>query len=70
MEDIAHSIYSSNWYYFSLKLMKNILFVMMRSQQPVQLLAGRFFVITIETYMTILKSSLSYLSVLRIMMDA
>jgi len=70
MEDIAHSIYSSNWYCFPLKLMKNVLFVMMRSQQPVQLLAGRFFVITIETYMTILKSSLSYLSVLRIMMDA
>ncbi|KYM88887.1 Odorant receptor 2a [Atta colombica] len=65
MEDIAHSIYSCNWYYFPLKLMRNVLFVIMRSQQPVQLLAGRFVVVTIETYMSILKNSFSYLSVLR-----
>ncbi|KAG5324313.1 OR13A protein, partial [Pseudoatta argentina] len=65
MEDIAHSIYSFNWYYFPLKLMRNVLFVIMRSQQPVQLLAGRFVVVTIETYMSILKNSFSYLSVLR-----
>ncbi|KAG5343729.1 OR2A protein, partial [Acromyrmex charruanus] len=70
MEDIAQSIYSCNWYCFPLKLMRNVLFVIMRSQQPVQLLAGRFFVVTIETYMAILKSSLSYLSVLRVMVDS
>ncbi|XP_025987226.2 uncharacterized protein LOC113003170 isoform X1 [Solenopsis invicta] len=69
MEDIADSIYSSNWYCLSTKLMRNVLFVTMRSQQPVQLLAGKFFIINIRTYMTILKSSLSYLSVLRVMMD-
>ncbi|EGI58733.1 Putative odorant receptor 13a, partial [Acromyrmex echinatior] len=65
MEDIAHSIYSCNWYYFPLKLMRNVLFVIMRSQQPVQLLAGKCVVVTIETYMSILKNSFSYLSVLR-----
>lgn len=69
MEEIAHSIYSCSWYDFPLKLMRNILFVTMRSQQPVQLLAGRFFVVNIKSYMTILKSSLSYLSVLRVMVD-
>jgi len=70
MEDIAHSIYCCNWYRFSLKLMRNVLFVIMRSQEPVQLLAGKFLVVNIETYMSILKSSLSYLSVLRVMVDA
>ncbi|KAG5335960.1 OR2A protein, partial [Acromyrmex heyeri] len=69
MEQIAHSIYSSNWYYLPNKLMRNVLLVIMRSQQPVQLLAGRFFVLNIKTYMTILKSSLSYLSILRVMVE-
>ncbi|XP_077259546.1 odorant receptor 49b-like isoform X2 [Temnothorax americanus] len=70
MEEVVNSIYSCNWYNLPLKLMKNIVFTIMRSQQPVQLLAGRFFVINIETFMTILKSSFSYLSVLRVMVDA
>ncbi|XP_071625505.1 odorant receptor 10-like isoform X2 [Temnothorax longispinosus] len=70
MEEVANSIYSCNWYNLPLKLIKNIVFTILRSQQPVQLLAGRFFVINIETFMTILKSSFSYLSVLRVMVDA
>lgn len=70
IEEIAHSIYDCNWYYLPTKLMRNVLFVIMRSQQPVQLLAGRFFAVNIKTYMIIVKSSLSYLSVLRVMVDA
>ncbi|XP_011155906.1 odorant receptor 49b isoform X1 [Solenopsis invicta] len=70
MEDIADSIYSSNWYCLPTTLMWNVLFVIMRSQQPVQLLAGKFLIVNIKTFMNILKSSLSYLSVLRVMVDA
>ncbi|XP_039314405.1 odorant receptor 4-like [Solenopsis invicta] len=70
MEEIADSIYSSNWYCLPAKLMRNVLFVIMRSQQPVQLLAGKFFIVNIKTFMTILRTSLSYFSVLRVMMDA
>ncbi|XP_025987228.1 odorant receptor 22c-like [Solenopsis invicta] len=70
IEDIADSIYTSTWYRLPTKLMKNVLFVMVRSQQPVQLLAGNFFVVNIKTFMNILKTSLSYLSVLRVMMDS
>jgi len=69
MEEVAYSIYSCNWHCLSIKLKKNVLFVIMRSQNPVQLLAGGFFVVNIETFMTILKSSLSYLSVLRVMLE-
>ncbi|XP_036142470.1 uncharacterized protein LOC118645475 isoform X3 [Monomorium pharaonis] len=69
MEDVADSIYSCKWYSLQTNLMKNVVFVIMRSQQPVQLLAGNFFVVNLKTFMTILKSSLSYLSVLRVMMD-
>lgn len=70
MGEIAHSIYSCNWHCLPMKLMRNVLFIIMRSQHPVQLLAGKFFVVNIETFMAILKSSLSYLSVLRVMLDA
>jgi len=70
MEEVAYSIYNCNWHCLPIKLMRNVLFVIMRSQNPVQLLAGRFFVVNIETFMIILKSSLSYLSVLRVMVDA
>ncbi|XP_011878856.1 PREDICTED: odorant receptor 2a-like [Vollenhovia emeryi] len=69
MEEVADAIYTCNWYNFPLKLMRNVLFVIMRSQQPVQLLAGRFIAVNIKTYMNIIKSSLSYLSVLRVMVD-
>ncbi|XP_067210053.1 uncharacterized protein [Linepithema humile] len=68
-EETAYSIYCCNWYYLSVNLMKNILFVIARSQHPIQLAAGKFFVINIETYMFILKTSLSYLSVLRVMLE-
>jgi len=61
MEEVAQSIYSCNWHCLPIKLMRNVLFVIMRSQHPVQLIAGRVFVVNIETFMTILKSSFSYL---------
>jgi len=68
-EEIAKSIYCCNWHRLSAKLMKNILFIIARSHQPVQLTAGKFLVVNLETYMSILKTSFSYLSVLRIMLD-
>ncbi|XP_011878855.1 PREDICTED: odorant receptor 13a-like [Vollenhovia emeryi] len=68
-EEIAHSIYSCNWHYLPMNLMTNILFAIMRSQQPVQFLAGGIFVVNIKTYMALIKSSLSYFSVLRVMVD-
>ncbi|XP_011878791.1 PREDICTED: uncharacterized protein LOC105568039 isoform X3 [Vollenhovia emeryi] len=69
MEEVAGAIYASNWHCLPMKVMRNVLFVIMRSQQPVQMLAGRFFVVNIKTFMAILRSSLSYLSVLRVMME-
>ncbi|XP_076295103.1 uncharacterized protein LOC143216153 [Lasioglossum baleicum] len=64
---IGHLIYCSDWYNAPCNLSKNILFVLMKTQTPVHLKAGRFFVINIETYMSILRTSMSYLSVLRVM---
>ncbi|EFN89562.1 Putative odorant receptor 13a [Harpegnathos saltator] len=69
IEEIAHAIFSSNWYWLSFKLMRNILFVIVRSQQPIQLMAGKFLVVNMQTFMSIIKTSLSYLSVLRVMVE-
>ncbi|KAF3054273.1 Odorant receptor 132 [Nylanderia fulva] len=69
MEDIRFSIYQSNWYNFPPKLMKNLVFIFMQTESPVILQAGNFITINLSTYMSILKSSFSYLSVLRIMLE-
>nr|XP_031847370.1 uncharacterized protein LOC116433434 [Nomia melanderi] len=66
-ESIGHYVCRSNWYNAPPKLSKHIMFLLMKTQCPVHLKAGRFFVINIETYTSILKSSMSYLSVLRVM---
>ncbi|XP_019883233.2 odorant receptor 13a-like [Camponotus floridanus] len=68
MEEIGHSIYQSVWYNFPRKLIKSVIFVLMQTQSPVALQAGNFIVINLSTYVTILKTSFSYLSLLRIML--
>ncbi|XP_054010105.1 uncharacterized protein LOC128893273 [Hylaeus anthracinus] len=67
MESIGYSAYCSSWYDVSSKLPKNFVFVLLRTQRLVQLKAGEYFVINMESYMSILKTSMSYLSVLRLM---
>ncbi|XP_076376767.1 odorant receptor 10-like [Megalopta genalis] len=64
---IGYLAYCSDWYNAPCSISKNILFVLMKTQYPVHLRAGRFFVINLETYTSILKTSMSYLSVLRVM---
>ncbi|XP_070168547.1 odorant receptor 4-like [Polyergus mexicanus] len=69
MEEIRFSIYQSAWYDLSAKLMKNLVFIFMQTESPVILQAGKFITIKLSTYMSILKISFSYLSVLRVMME-
>ncbi|XP_076650846.1 odorant receptor 10-like [Halictus rubicundus] len=64
---VGYMAYCSDWYNAPCRISKNILFVLMKTQCPVHLRAGRFFVVNLETYMSILKTSMSYLSVLRVM---
>nr|XP_012221302.1 PREDICTED: odorant receptor 13a-like [Linepithema humile] len=68
-EKVAYSIYCSNWHCLSAKFMRNILFIIARSQQPVTFLAGNYLVVNLPTYMSVLQTSFSYLSVLRMMVD-
>ncbi|XP_078053485.1 odorant receptor 10-like [Augochlora pura] len=66
-EEIGYFAYCSDWYNAPCNISRNIMFVLMKSEYPVQLKAGKYFPINLETYMSILKTSMSYLSVLRVM---
>ena len=70
MEGIGDSAYFSIWYDIPKSVAKDIIYVIMRTQDPVFLKAGKFFIVNMETYMSIIKTSMSYLSVLRVMVTA
>ncbi|XP_050593914.1 odorant receptor 13a-like [Bombus affinis] len=70
MKGISDSMYFCNWYDISKSMAKDIIYVIMRAQYPVSLKAGNFFIVNMETYMSIVKTSMSYLSVLRVMVNA
>ncbi|XP_071866298.1 odorant receptor Or2-like [Bombus fervidus] len=67
MEGIGDSMYFCNWYDIPKSVAKDIIYVIMRAQDPVFLKAGQFLVVNMETYTSIIKTSMSYLSVLRVM---
>ncbi|XP_003696135.1 odorant receptor 2a-like [Apis florea] len=69
-EDLGNSVYFCTWYDMPKNVSQNIIFIIMRAQHPVLLTAGKFFVVNMETYMSILKTSMSYLSVLRVMVNS
>ncbi|XP_072759416.1 odorant receptor 10-like isoform X2 [Anoplolepis gracilipes] len=69
MEEIGLSIYQSAWYSFPKKITRNVLFILMQTKFPVALQAGNFIMINLATYVSILKTSFSYFSVLRIMLE-
>ncbi|KAL6253408.1 hypothetical protein P5V15_005561 [Pogonomyrmex californicus] len=70
MEEIGIAVYQSTWYNLPTKLAKHLNFIIMRSYASISLQAGNFIVINLTTYVGILKTSLSYLSVLRILVEA
>ncbi|XP_033308194.1 odorant receptor Or2-like [Bombus bifarius] len=70
MEGIGDSVYFCSWYDIPKNVARDIIYVIMRTQDPVFLKAGRFFIVNMETYMSIMKTSMSYLSVLRVMINA
>lgn len=69
MEEVGLSVYQIAWYDLPAKLAKNLIFVIIRGQFPVKYQAGTFIVVNLTTYMGILKTSISYLSVLRVMLE-
>lgn len=68
-EGLGQAVYESVWYNFSTNTMRDLGFVMMRAGKPIRVTAGKFFVMTLATFMDILKIAVSYISVLRVMID-
>ncbi|XP_077266957.1 odorant receptor Or2-like [Temnothorax americanus] len=63
---LAYAIYKSPWYTFDLSMMKNLPLIILRAVNSQQLTAGKFVAINLMTFKEILKASVSYLSVLRV----
>ncbi|THK32905.1 putative odorant receptor 71a [Diachasma alloeum] len=66
-EGLLRALYSSQWCDMPANIMKDIVFMMMRINVPPYYTAGKFFYMTRQSYMTVVKTAASYLSVLRIM---
>ncbi|XP_072760028.1 odorant receptor 85c-like [Anoplolepis gracilipes] len=67
-ESIVLAIHDSTWHKFSPSAMKDLIFIMMRTNIPLQLTAGKFFYITRSTMTDILKTALTYISFLQVTM--
>lgn len=68
-EALSYAVYDSNWCDFSASEVRDLAFVMVKTNIPIRLTAGKFFYVTRATFTDILKTSVSYLSALRVMFD-
>ncbi|KAK9751711.1 7tm Odorant receptor [Popillia japonica] len=63
--EIAFAAYDSDWFVCDIATQKAVVLVIQRAQRALQLSAGKFAYLTLETYMSILRASGSYYMVLR-----
>lgn len=62
---VAGGIYESKWYYFSQGEKRTMLINMLRLQVPIQFTTGKFAVLTLSTFVSIVKGSYSYFTFLK-----
>ncbi|XP_011702679.1 PREDICTED: uncharacterized protein LOC105458818 [Wasmannia auropunctata] len=63
------SICKANWYYTSQRCRKLLLLMMCRTITPCKITAGKLVILSIDTFATVVKTSLSYLTVFRSIQD-
>ncbi|XP_043268856.1 odorant receptor 22c-like [Venturia canescens] len=68
-EKLGYAVYENSWFNLTPKTVKDLIFMMMRAGKPIRVTAGKFFIMTLGTFMDILKISVSYMSFLRVMID-
>ncbi|XP_020296084.1 odorant receptor 85c-like [Pseudomyrmex gracilis] len=66
---LAYATYECEWYKLPASVAKDFQIILLRASIPHQLTAGRFVPMNMMTFKDILKSTASYLSVLRVMLD-
>ncbi|KAK0181657.1 hypothetical protein PV327_003924 [Microctonus hyperodae] len=64
-ENLALACCECNWYNMPISFQKSLLICLKRSQIPLQLTAGKFYVYSCSNFTNILKSSMAYVSMLR-----
>ncbi|XP_053973909.1 odorant receptor 82a-like [Hylaeus volcanicus] len=63
--EMQTACYFTNWYELPDEYAKCLMFCIARSQKPLYLTAGKFYVFSLETFGVIMKASMAYLSVMR-----
>ncbi|XP_011862409.1 PREDICTED: odorant receptor 82a-like isoform X1 [Vollenhovia emeryi] len=66
-KSISDAVYESLWYNMVPADSRILLFIMMRSQKRLTITAGKLFDLTLEGFMSVMKASASYMSVLHAM---
>ncbi|XP_072757411.1 uncharacterized protein [Anoplolepis gracilipes] len=61
---ISVAAYNGMWYQTSLKTRKMLLFLLMKCQKPIRLIIAKFYVISLENYCTVMKTSVSYVTLM------
>ncbi|XP_051165957.1 odorant receptor 4-like [Leptopilina boulardi] len=62
--DIGDEVYNINWYDCNPKFIQSLMLIIIRSQKPLKLTAGKFFPLSLHAFKKILISALSYATVL------
>jgi hypothetical protein len=66
---LSYAIYDCDWHQLPAATVRNFHIILIRASIPHQLTAGRFVPMNMLTFKDILKSTASYLSVLRVMLN-
>ena len=61
--------YQNGWYTLPNNLAKDVYFIMVMATQPYKLTAGNLLIMNLRTFGRILKATISYFSVLRLMLN-
>ncbi|XP_051156137.1 uncharacterized protein LOC127278447, partial [Leptopilina boulardi] len=62
---IGDKVYDIDWYNCNPKLIRSLMLIIIRSQKPLKLTAGKFFPMSLFTFKSIFMSALSYATVLQ-----
>ncbi|XP_072757062.1 odorant receptor 10-like [Anoplolepis gracilipes] len=63
-EGVYHAVYNYTWYLLKPNEARNLLMIMIRSEKPVLITAGKIFPMTLSMFCNLIKTSAGYISVL------
>ncbi|XP_044270070.1 odorant receptor Or2-like [Tribolium madens] len=63
-DKISQAIFESGWTDFPLKTKKDLVFLLMRTREPIKVSAFNLFSLSLDTFMRILRTSWSYFALL------